>query len=516
MIKTTARILKRNIQEMSILLFCLLLLNSCASLYFQNVNSPKEPLKLTDLGDLPYREIWSGFVFNGEKVGFTHLKIEPVQEENLFRITSEAHMLIRFLGLEKQINMKSIDTVRPDLTLVSFHYVQKMGEQSLVLNGKTMGGNLRVVQQVGNQTKILEKKVEGPIYSATIINLYPLLHGLKIGAKYRYQVFDPQVQDFVEVSQSVDAFEESPELHIEPSFKVKTRMHDHSVSSWINVRGETIFEMAMAGVLITYKEEKERAKRFLSEASLNKTDLILDYSLVRTDNPIPCPRKATYLKISLDGVLEQLPLLSGPGQKVEETKVKGRVVAVYRLRSGLNRYSKVSEASSHRDDLQKYLASSNHIESDDPEIKKVANEIVAGAKTPLERVHHLVTWVSDEVEDEMTESVSALQVLHQRRGECQAHTMLYTALARAEGIPTRLVGGLVYMEDMGFLYHSWAESYLDDWIAVDPTFDQVGVDATHIKLVEGGSWLSVLKVGKVIGRVKAEVIDFQVPCQKSE
>jgi transglutaminase-like putative cysteine protease len=293
-------------------------------------------------------------------------------------------------------------------------------------------------------------------------------------------------------------------------------MHDHSVSSWINVRGETIFEMAMAGVLITYKEEKERAKRFLSEASLNKTDLILDYSLVRTDNPIPCPRKATYLKISLDGVSDQLPLLPGPGQKVEETKVKGGVVAVYRLRSGLNRYSKVTEASSHKDDLQKYLASSNHIESDDPEIKKVANEIVTGAKTPLDRVRHIVTWVSDEVEDEMTESVSARQVLHQRKGECQAHTMLYTALARAEGIPTRLVGGLVYMEDMGFLYHSWAESYIDGWIAVDPTFDQVGVDATHIKLVEGDSWLSTLKVGKVIGRVKAEVIDFQVPCQKSE
>jgi transglutaminase-like putative cysteine protease len=108
----------------------------------------------------------------------------------------------------------------------------------------------------------------------------------------------------------------------------------------------------------------------------------------------------------------------------------------------------------------------------------------------------------------VVDSFSAVEVLHARKGECQAHALLYTAMARAAGIPTKLVGGIVYMEGMGFLYHSWAESYADGWIVVDPTFNQVGVDATHIKLVEGHDWTSLLQIGKVVGQIKVKISDY--------
>jgi transglutaminase-like putative cysteine protease len=139
--------------------------------------------------------------------------------------------------------------------------------------------------------------------------------------------------------------------------------------------------------------------------------------------------------------------------------------------------------------------------------------VVDGATTTLGQVRSLISWVSSEVKDDLEESTSALEVLHRKKGECQAHTLLYTALARAKGIPTRLVGGLVYAEGMGFLYHAWAESYVDGWIATDPTFNQVGVDASHIKLVQGESWMSLLQIGNIIGKVKANVLDFQVSCR---
>ena len=496
-------------------LLSLLFLPSCASLYFEPVTPPAEPSHITALSALPFREIWSGFVFNGEKVGFTHMKIEPLEGENLFRVNSEAHMLLRFLGLQKKVSMKSSDIIRPDLTLVSFHYKQSIDEKTIVLDGKFAEDTLKITQQGGDQVKTFEEKVYGPIYPASLINLYPVLHGLNIGAKYVYRVFDPQVQAVVEVSQSVESFEESTKLLLEPSFKVKTRMHDQLVSSWINPRGETILEMAVGGTLITYKETEESAKRYLTQASLSKKDLILDFSLIRTEEPIPCPRDATYLEISLEGIPEDLPLLQGPGQRVKEKEIDGRSRAVYRLQSGHIGYEAERGKPLDEGDLMRYLGSSYHIETNHPEIERTANEVVAGANTPQERVRALVTWVSREVEDDVEESVSALEVLHRRKGECQAHTLLYTALARANGIPTRIVGGLIYAEGMGFLYHAWAESYVDGWIAVDPTFNQVGVDATHIKLVEGASWISLFPIGNVVGKLKAEVLDLRVSCQRS-
>lgn len=491
---------------------CLILLSGCAPLYFQTLKPPAEPLRFPTLGDLPYRELWSGFVFNGEKIGFTMLKITPVPGKNLYRISSEARMRFLFMGLDKKIIMKSEDTVRPDLTLVSFHYEQEMDGKSLLIEGNVSHGRFRAEQKSGDQTKMLDYKVEGPLYPTSAINLYPALRGIAVGTDYRYPVFDPQTQSLTEITQKVVAFEESRKLIIEPAFKIETRMHEHEASAWINLRGETIFELGMGGVLITYKEDEARARRYLSEASLNKKDLLLDFSLIKTEKPLPCPRKARYLEAALEGVAGQLPLLRGPGQDVTEKKEGEKHIALCRVTSDPLSPSRSAAGELPQAERLLYLSATPHIEAQHPEIRKAADGITAGAVTPREKAERLTGWVAREVKDEAVDSFSALEVLHTRKGECQAHAMLYTALARAAGIPTKLVGGIVYMEGMGFLYHSWVESWLDGWVSVDPTFNQTTADATHIKLVEGPDWMSVLQLGKVVGRLKLNILDYKAAC----
>ncbi len=491
---------------------CLILLSSCAPLYFQTLKPPAEPLRFPTLGDLPYRELWSGFVFNGEKIGFTTLKITPIPEKNLFRISSEARMRFLFMGLDKRIIMKSEDTVRPDLTLVSFHYEQEMDGKPLLIEGSVSNGRFRAEQKSGDKTKTLDYRIEGPLYPTSAINLYPILRGIAVGSNYRYPVFDPQTQSLTEVTQKVVTFEESRKLIIEPAFKIETLMHEYEASAWINLRGETIFELGMGGVLITYKEDEAQARRYLSEASLNKKDLLLDFSLIKTEKPLPCPREARYLEVALEGVAGQLPLLRGPGQDVLEKKEGGKNIALYRVTSDPLFPPKSAAKELPQEERLLYLSATSHIEAEHPEIRETAAGITAGAVTPREKAERLTGWVAREVKDEAVDSFSALEVLHTRKGECQAHAMLYAALARASGIPTKLVGGLVYMEGLGFLYHSWVESWLDGWAAVDPTFNQAAADATHVKLVEGPDWMSVLQLGKVVGRIKLKIIDYKAAC----
>ena len=68
---------------------------------------------------------------------------------------------------------------------------------------------------------------------------------------------------------------------------------------------------------------------------------------------------------------------------------------------------------------------------------------------------------------------------------------------------------MVYTGEMGFLYHAWAESFIGYWIAVDPTFDQIPADATHIKLTEGKSLRDLSPLVKVIGRLGATIVDHK-------
>jgi transglutaminase-like putative cysteine protease len=106
---------------------------------------------------------------------------------------------------------------------------------------------------------------------------------------------------------------------------------------------------------------------------------------------------------------------------------------------------------------------------------------------------------------EAVDAFSAVDVLRNRKAECQGHAYLFAALARAAGIPTRIVNGLVYSEaHAGFLFHTWNEAWIAGrgWRPVDATFGQPHADATHVKLVEGETPGELVPLAGLVGRVR--------------
>jgi len=56
-------------------------------------------------------------------------------------------------------------------------------------------------------------------------------------------------------------------------------------------------------------------------------------------------------------------------------------------------------------------------------------------------------------------------------------------MARSQGIPTRVVSGYSASRDGSWQGHAWAESYIGEWVPVDPTWLEAGhLDGTHIQL----------------------------------
>jgi transglutaminase-like putative cysteine protease len=137
------------------------------------------------------------------------------------------------------------------------------------------------------------------------------------------------------------------------------------------------------------------------------------------------------------------------------------------------------------------LRATPDVDADHPRIRALAREIVGtepgvyGAAVKIEReVYRRLEKAYGVSRDRASE------VLTLGKGDCTEHALLFTALARAAGVPTRQVHGLVfasYEDGVPAMYwHAWVEVKAgDEWIALDPTFGQAVADPTHIALGRG-------------------------------
>ncbi len=146
------------------------------------------------------------------------------------------------------------------------------------------------------------------------------------------------------------------------------------------------------------------------------------------------------------------------------------------------------------------------VQSREPAIAFAATEVAGPDRTALVVAERLNTWVHRTLTKRITFGIpSALQVLRARSGDCNEHTQLYVAMARAAGLPARVATGLAYI-DGKFYYHAWPEVFVGEWIAVDPTLGQFPANATHLRFALGGLGRQI-DLLRLIGNLEIDVID---------
>ncbi len=154
------------------------------------------------------------------------------------------------------------------------------------------------------------------------------------------------------------------------------------------------------------------------------------------------------------------------------------------------------------------------IQSDAVVIRRLARQIIGDERDPRIAAERINTWVHDSITDRITVGVpSAIQVWTRRTGDCNEHTQLFVALARAAGIPARIDAGLAYVNGK-FYYHAWPEVLLDGWIAVDPTFGQFPADAAHLRFVVGGLARQT-ELLRLMGNLKIDVLSVNGSAARS-
>ncbi len=171
-----------------------------------------------------------------------------------------------------------------------------------------------------------------------------------------------------------------------------------------------------------------------------------------------------------------------------------------------------------------YLRPSPTLQSNAPLIIQLARKAARGSTDGLEVAKRLEEFVFKYIKakDYSVAAATALDVAKGRRGDCSEHAYLLAALARATGLPSRVVSGLLFAPEFMdkkniFIYHMWAEVWIGGkWVPFDGTRPKPGVGVTHISLAVddmssmipiGGTAIIMRTIGQMAIQVKEVTLE---------
>jgi len=158
------------------------------------------------------------------------------------------------------------------------------------------------------------------------------------------------------------------------------------------------------------------------------------------------------------------------------------------------------------------LRSTDLIESKNPDIISLAEQITAGKSIGFEQVSAVAGWINKNINYDLKYAdvnLSASQVLNLKAGVCDEMSTLELSMLRSLGYPSAYVVGYAYgrgyrtVDD--FVPHGWTEvcSPNGECFSADPTWAEVGwLDSMHIKfatLQNSGNYIEATALAKGYG-----------------
>ncbi len=464
----------------------------------------------TDLARYGPTAVWSGVYYRGEKIGFSVR--QTVRTDDGFELQEDSRLQMALLGATTAATLRTTARVDKAFALRSFDFSLDPGTGPVLVSGTVTGpstpaGAYLIEVNITSGGSTRTERLELPEAPATTLNLARILAsgGLTTGARHRWMIFDPATLANAPIDLVVGRREvvRAGDTNV-PAFRVDMSFRGIQTSSWITDTGEVIREESPLG-LMTVRESQERAQGMAVPGRV-QADLLRMSAVVPTlPRRIDEPRDVRRIRFRLQGTDLSNPVLVGLGQTVD-----GEFVEI--------RDAQTLQPGAPDPEAARYLGPEPLIESDAPEIQAEAEVAVRGVTGSRARAERLTRYVNALLEKKPTISLpSAREVLRTKVGDCNEHTALYVAMARALGIPARIAVGLVYVRGVqgAFYYHAWPEVYLEDsdgralWLPVDPTFNEFPANATHVRLARGGLDQQAV-ILPMIGQLTIAVVDLEL------
>ena len=454
--------------------------------------------------DLVLVDSWMSVMHDGVPTGYTHTSMEMDEDDpdERYAVESRVHLNLNLLGKRQDVYATSSAYLDSAYRLKRFSFLLTAERYRFRLEATRAGGTVfDVVLKSGtvSQTTTIEIPDDVILYSPAS---ELALTRLRPGQQARVKTLDPATLGAVDVLATglrTEAVRVGGVEH--EATVVEIEYQGLTLLSWVDDKGRLLKQQTPFGWSIERCTADDAIKA--ARATAEKPEVLAGMA-VPCDRLLRDPRATRKLVLRLRGVAFEEGELASARQRVRTADARGTELVVWasRFPSGHRPWSAAAPG--------EFVTATAAIQSDHPEIRRAAETVIQGCSKPRDRAKAIFDWVHRRVRKEMTLSLpSALDVLRTMRGDCNEHTYLFVALARAVGLPSRVVVGLVYREG-AFFYHAWPEVWLEgQWVELDPTWGQLAVDATHLAMVRG-EIASQAKLLKLLGRLRIEVIEEKV------
>lgn len=460
-------------------------------------NQPPAVPEVTSIkptADFAGRETWKNILQNDKKIGFSHSNY--TRTDNGFRFSESLFMRINTMGMVQDIGLKTQGMLNSDFSLKSFDFKIESGRFNFAAVGAIAEKILDLETRSAGSTQTYRINLTDDIYFTSGIVQAASAGNLKPGDRLSLKIFDPiamgqepihlQVQEPEEIT---IMGERQKALRIALAYKGAEQL------AWIDADGNILREQGILGIILEKTSRQDATNGLPIQSSQDLTEV----ASIPANIDITDPKNLEQLRLEITGTGTYTGELHGGRQDFDAPFLTVTKESISPSRTDQAQAAFPTE-------LIRFLEPSPFIQSDHVAIQRLAQELVQPDDTPLDKARKLITWMQAHIEKRPVISLpDALATLTNRAGDCNEYAVLFAALARAAGIPTKIEAGLVFLRQR-FFYHAWNSIFVGEWITVDALFDQIPADVTHIRLASGMQE-DQLDILSLIGNVKIQILE---------
>lgn len=457
---------------------------------------------LLSAAELRADERWYLFSIGGTPVGYVSEETDGTRTRTV--------MFARLTRLGKSIEMRFDTTTVEDAagSLQTVAYEALLSKQPMRLDARVDGDRVRILTAAGaaagggGTERILERgpaPLAGP--AAIAGRSARELHAA--GAEIEYAIFSPELQRIARVRRRVVALQERVECAGVTARKIEETIEGMPTprTLWIAADGIAVADSAAGpfGPMTTCRATKEAALAANGTLPADLYERTLARSNVRFADAGAIDRLV--LRIVGRDAAGRLPDFTAHNQRVLEP---GAVEIVRPSRRAIAGAPPAPE---------EFLASNALVESAHPEIVRVAKELARPGA--FDTALALTEWTAENLSmDAGIVMAPASELIRDRKATCMGYATLLAALARAAGLPSRVVMGYVYY---GGIWggHAWTDIRVDgQWLPFDAAVFSPGV-ASAARLSAGASSLAdgggsmMGALSALFGKVDVQTIEYE-------